>query len=234
MGVGELVFRYKSHLVKQGRKGLVAYDVDDTLVRTAEDLIGKLTRIFGEPDVGIEEIKSTFFSHGELVGWNGNKKDVLEWIQGEYQQPGGGHEDAEVIEGMREITLASYKADKCFGYITARGKQLEEETRKQMARLNFPEMNYVLKPLRVSEPGGIWKGRVMRVLFPHVSGIVENDARICRYLEENDYEGDAILFGFTQAEYEATKKPGARSTGRIHCAKTVADVGSKVQELFLS
>lgn len=83
-------------------------------------------------------------------------------------------------------------------YITARLETMRESTEQWLSEHSFPRKAMVMRSRDVDFSSHTqWKAAAIHHLHPKISGIIDNDTRVIRYLEQNNYPGELYLFGLS-------------------------------------
>jgi len=194
MNLGESVYRLKSHLQSEGIEGL-AVDLDDTSYHTSDAYHDLLSERFPSPEkLTRDQARKHFALTGKILYWGG----IPEAKAAAYSKV----DDPEFHSSIMPITDAIVRINEleqkrlmaC--YLTARTENLRWVTEVSLTQHNFPRLPLGMKSKDIDfENSAEWKAAALDYLFPHVNGIIDNDARVARALEEMEYSGRVFLIG---------------------------------------
>ncbi|MBI3985034.1 MAG: hypothetical protein HY344_03810 [Candidatus Levybacteria bacterium] len=214
------ISKLKEKLKKSDLHGL-ALDIDDTLSFTALYWVENLTKKFGNPDnLTASEIINKYkilqryphFKNAQAQAWMKKARSTSR-VQ----------EFLPLIENSNHIVNKINKIVPIVCYLTIRPERAIEGTRKWLEKHNFPKAPIITRPRYVHySKGSLWKVKVLKYLFPYVSGIVDDSYSLIANMP-NDYKGTVFLYYYHQ---DMAKKPN-----HIYC-KDWKDVLLKVKERF--
>jgi len=205
MDLGASVYGLKRKLELTGTSGL-AVDLDDTIFATAKKFHQTLSEQFPPPEeITAEKLRKNYALNGTVLYWE-NIPAAMELIStlvdcNEF------HQNIEklpyALEGMNRLVAA----DKIACYATARIKSLEDLTRTELNSASFPEKPLITRPNKIDfSCGSKWKAAILQYLYPHVNGIIEDNIRTVRILEESGYKGHIFLIGLNESDYQSSNE----------------------------
>ncbi len=182
----------KQKLKKEGRVGL-ALDVDDTLGHTNPHWVTHMGEKFGKPKNMDDLMKIVRYHNLESVPhWDtpAGFKHMTRLMNAHWFQFS--------IPLIKDAHLSVHKINKLVpivAYITARPDTIYKVTKKWLATHGFPDAPIVLRPdqqasLRLKNE---WKADVLEELYPHVSGIIDDNPGIAEHLGAQ-YKGTFYLY----------------------------------------
>ena len=205
MDLGEQVYRLKEQLAAEGRRGLIAFDIDDTLSHTSRAFYQKLDGLFPSPShVTFEATRKHYALTGKVLYWG----DILEAKEHAYSLVDSSefHSEMDAIEEAIPIMQKIHERNLLGCYHTARLETMQSMTRDWLDDRSFPQSPLITRPKHVSHSlQAQWKAEVIIYLFPEVAFLVDNDTRIARQLENNRYQGRVLIIGLNERDYTPTE-----------------------------
>lgn len=182
----------KIWLAKQDRPGL-ALDIDDTLCITGRYWYDKLIEVAGDPGVSFEEIVSRYKRFQHVPGWSEDPR-VKQWIDDAIHK--SRHDLFYVrIENSKERLDDIMRHVTVHAYFTMRPTTSLESTVGWLRLYGFPELPILARPTDISnEEMRVWKGKALGELYPHISGIIDDDPHVIQEVPPG-YQGTIFLFG---------------------------------------
>lgn len=102
---------------------------------------------------------------------------------------------------LQEGVLALLSTTPIVAYITVRPQSVIAGTRTWLLKHGFPDLPILAKPEAVNfTEGNPWKARSLGVLWPYVTGIVDDNPGVLKALPLN-YPGVMYLFGHTNSPH---------------------------------
>ncbi len=197
--LGKSVRRIKEDLQAQGT-GRLACDIDDTIAKTSDAYHDLLSRQFPPPEALTKDsLRKHYALTGRILHWG----DIPEANAFAYEFIDDPHFHAQMdpldgaIAGTQELWLQQRLA--C--YLTVRSEAMRSETECWFSRYDLPTLPLAMRDAAHSASNAQWKAAALEYLFPEVQGIIDNDARIARLLEEQGYRGKVFLLGLNEHEY---------------------------------
>lgn len=203
MDLGQHVYELKRKFQSEGIAGL-AVDIDDTLSQTSRKFHETLNEMFPAPaHVTVEAARKQYALTGKVLHWQ-EIPEALKYAKSFVDDPEF-HSYLEKIEeaeaGMQK--LHQRRLVRC--YHTARLELMRDITERWLQG-NFPDLPLIMRPEHINHAGQAqWKAEVIKYLYPEIQGIVDNDARIARILEQCGYEGKVFLVGTDEQSYQPNK-----------------------------
>ncbi len=199
MNLGESVYRTAAQLTE----GL-GIDIDDTCAQTSRGFYEHLSQHFPPPqDVTLEKVRIHFALNGKTMYWSEHPQASI--LSRQLVANANFHAELEPMPDAATSLqqLAERKLISC--YITARLKSMHHETEEWLKKHHFPERPIIMKDADIDfDNNNTWKAAVMHYLHPKVTGLIDNDARIARNLEQESYAGKVYLLGLTHEHYQPT------------------------------
>jgi len=199
MRLGQSVYRLKESLSIQNERRL-AVDIDDTLANTTAKYFDVLSQQFPPPeDLTPLDVKKQFGLDGQILYW-GKIPAAME-LAHSYVNDNGFHSDLAVVPGAVEALQTLHQSGELACYLTARVEPMRQITDFWLKGV-FPDLPLVLKDPSIDfSNGSAWKVAALEFLYPEINGLIDNDARTIRTLEENGYPGELYLIGLTSEDY---------------------------------
>ena len=199
MNLGPTLHLVKSHLEQTNTQGL-AIDIDDVLSQTTRSYHEVFEREFGPTQTTVEQARTHYAFHGGVLGWP--REQTIKRTQELMRDPDF-HYAIPLINRAQEAITHLHKKGKIACYHTARYETLTQATLQWLNNHNFPKYPLIIRP-DDDRNGTEWKAHAYHHLFPHVTGCIDNDARIAKRLEQLNYQGEYHLFGLTEQQYQPT------------------------------
>lgn len=170
----------------------IALDIDETLSWTLGHWVEEMQSLFGNPEnLSAKEIISKYRYSQNVPYWQ--TPSAKEWMESkrendEFQTLFAPMPQA--VEGARNLS----KIVPIVVYLTVRPKSVVNGTRKWLEKHGFPNAEIIARPKDIKhENGNEWKANKLVELFPKVSGIVDDNDAILKYLPV-DYKGHIFLY----------------------------------------
>lgn len=200
MNLGQSVYQIEQQL-KQSKPGL-GIDIDDTCAQTSKGFYDFLSHHYPPPEgTTLDEVRIHFALHGKTLYWSEHSQASI--MSRTLVANANFHAELEPIKDAAESLqqLAGRGIVSC--YITARLETMYDETKQWLKTHNFPEKPIIMKDKDIDfENNNTWKAAVMHYLHPKVTGLIDNDARIAKNLEQESYQGKVYLLGLTKEHYQ--------------------------------
>ena len=198
--------------LKQAPPGL-ALDIDDTLSQTWAYWGQEMLRCFGNPEnLTWEEIRAKYRRCENVPYWQ--TEEAQTWMA-ESRRGGAYYEQLERMHGSHENVYRIQEHLPIHLYLTARSIEMLDTTRTWLAKHGYPDVEVISRPLDVPyEDTYRWKSSVLTELYPHITGIVDDDANLPSHLPV-DYQGTVYIIG---------KETNERDDVRLHHCPTWEDV----------
>lgn len=182
----------------------LALDIDETLSATNVKWFERCAILFGNPD-GLTTMELITKYHLAQNNPSWQTEEAKEWMSKQRTAPEaqddlplvpGAFEGVKILHGCNNVRFVAY--------LTVRPENVAERTIHWLQQQGFPNLPVVLKPLDVPfEDGNKWKADALRALYPDVSGIVDDNPKVPKYVGSS-YMGKVYLFGrdATEPEYK--------------------------------
>lgn len=190
----DAVEKLKQDLIAKNIHGL-ALDIDETLSHTFETWAGEMLGLFGNPeDLDAKGIVAKYrisknvpyWQSPEAMAW---KKDKI--YDNEFQK------EIRVIQDALAVVPKIHEIIPIVAYITARPETILSGTQHWLRKHNFPQAPILTLPHPApAVSSDQWKAQALAQLYPHVSGIVDDNTAIIDYLP-SDYPGKIFLYKHT-------------------------------------
>jgi len=200
----------------------IALDIDDTLSQTLLYWIqGLQEKLGGLEDMSPTEIVKKFKHTRNVPEWN--TPEAMEYIT-ELCNADSLQEVIPVVEGAVDGVKRIHAIVPVVAYITARPNTVVHGTTKWLKKHGFPDAPLITRPPSVSIPDGMkWKARELVAHFPHIQGVIDNDAVLAEYLSDT-YPGHVFIFS-----HNALPKT---SSAKIHACPDWKSVVQQVKRVF--
>lgn len=197
MNLGESVYKTAAQLTE----GL-GIDIDDTCAQTSKGFYDILSQHFPPPESAtLDKVRIHFALHGKTMYWSEHPQASI--LSRALVADANFHAELEPIEEAAESLQQLAKRGMISCYITARPESMHHETQIWLKTHHFPNRPIIMKNKDIDfENNNTWKAAVMHYLHPKVTGLIDNDARIARNLEEESYLGKVYLLGLTKEHYQ--------------------------------
>jgi hypothetical protein len=172
-------------------KSGIALDIDDTLSQTLLYWIqGLQEKLGGLEDMSPAEIMKEIKHTRDVPEWN--TPEAMEYIT-ELCNEDSLQEVIPVVEGAIDGVQRINAIVPIVAYVTARPNTVINGTTKWLKRHGFPDAPLMTRPSSVSIPDGMkWKAEKLIASYPHIQGIIDNDAKLAEYLP-SEYQGHFFL-----------------------------------------
>ena len=169
----------------------IALDIDETLSNTMHYWIENMLELFGNPEgLSVEEMAKKYRYTWESPYWQSD--EALDWINGVLSDKGA-QLDFSVVTDAKDFVWKINDVVPVVAYITARPECVADVTRDWLVKHGFPDVPVICKPEATYGVGGNkWKAGVLKSLYPRVKGIVDDNVKLCKYLD--DYDGYVFLY----------------------------------------
>jgi hypothetical protein len=179
----------KSELQKSSRRGL-ALDIDETLSYTNRHWMQTALDRLPFPEGCVRE--ELLMSNAPLeTYW---PEDVLLERLGDLLHSNEFNSGISIIENANHAVNEINGIVPILAYITARPVSVAESTQQWLARHGFPEAPLIMMPVEEDHiKRNRWKANVLRLLYPEILGIVDDNPGLSVELSEN-YEGMVFVY----------------------------------------
>lgn len=195
------VSELKSHLQRSGVHG-IALDIDETLSATNIAWFERLVALYGNPDgLPVPELIAKYHLAQNNPAWQ--SEAAQSWMQTQRDAPEA-QDGLPLIDGAVEGVAALAALLPIAAYLTVRPSNVSTNTIAWLTENGFPAAPVVSKPVDIAfTEGNQWKARSLHELWPHVTGIVDDNPKL-HIFAGKDYPGKLYLFGraHTEPEYE--------------------------------
>lgn len=179
-------------LKSDGKSGL-ALDIDDTLSYTDHHWIEQLQRHFSNPEnLTRDEIISRYKLIEHVPYWKSRQATNM---MKQFMHSNKFQKTIPLIENSNRIIRKIHHVVPIVAYITARPASVWSGTKHWLQKHRFPEAPILFRPLN-SRHGQRhpWKANVLNLLFPYVSGIIDDSPDLADELKSLRYQGNIFLF----------------------------------------
>ena len=189
------VASFKEYLETSGGGGGLVLDIDETLAATNVAWFERCIQLFGNPDnLPVPQLIDKYHLAQNNPAWQ--TKAAKEWMQRQRDDPAaqdGLPQIPGAVEGVR--VLYRERPEIFVGYLTVRPERVNANTLRWLQENGFPPLPLVAKPDDVPfETGNQWKAQALKTLYPHVTGIVDDNPKVPTYAGR-DYQGKIFLYG---------------------------------------
>jgi len=170
----------------------LAVDIDETLSWTVGHWIKLMQEKFGNPEnLTANEIAEKYRYVQNIPYWKSEEAYNLihelvhsDEVQGELP----------LIENSNLYLNKINRIIPIAAYITVRPESIILSTQKWLEKNNFPKAPIICRPMTVQhQDGSKWKAGVLQKLYPKVVGIIDDNAKLLEFLDEN-YQGIVFLY----------------------------------------
>lgn len=170
----------------------IALDIDETLSLTLGHWVKEMQCLFGNPEnLTIEQMVSKYRYAQNVPYWQ--TPSALVWMESKR------HNDdfqtlfepiPQAISGARNLN----KIIPVVAYVTVRPTSVINGTTKWLETHGFPSAQIIARPIDIKhENGNEWKANKLVEMYPKVSGIVDDNDALLKFLPE-DYPGHIFLY----------------------------------------
>nr|AIA18301.1 Unknown Function [uncultured bacterium] len=191
MYIDETITQFKKELQKNGKIGLLL-DIDETLSWTLGHWVVVMQEKFGNPEnLSVKELIKKYRYTEHVPYWQ--TPEAKEWMQ-QAILDNDLQEALPIIENANHIANKVHKIIPIVGYLTLRPTAVLDGTRQWLKKHGFPDEPLLLRPDNIPHGDGYeWKAHVLVHLYPEVTGIVDDNARMLQYLPD-EYKGTIYLY----------------------------------------
>lgn len=197
--------------IASGTHGL-ALDIDDTLSATTELWMEAALERFGNPEqLDSREMTERYLSLGDVPYWD--MKEMRPWMD-ELCVSHQMQLDYQCIPLAKE--RVPHLTEHFSVYVTMRPRCVLTATRTWLNTHGFPEMPIIARPdnLTNAERHG-WKAQTLERLYPHITGIVDDDPDVVHALSPN-YKGTIYLFGKRRHDSDHVRVVRCETWDHVH------------------
>ena len=182
----------KSLKSKLANRPGIAVDIDETISWTIGWWVERMQKLFGNPEnLSVHQIIEKYNYTQNVPYWR--TKEALDWMEAR-RQDNEVQKELPLIEGAISGLEAINKAVGIAAYITVRPKNVEEGTKYWLDIHNFPKAETVFRPDKIEhKDGNKWKAKVLEYLYPEVTGIIDDNPELIKYLDDS-YKGHIYLY----------------------------------------
>lgn len=178
----------------QHKPGL-ALDIDETLSWTLGYWIKEMQERFGNPEnLSLHDLIAKYRYTQNVPYWQ--TKEAEEWME---KMRGSNNFQTEfepmpsAIQSVQELN----NIVPVIKYLTVRPETVLNGTKIWLKKHGFPEAEVIARPTNVPHAeGNKWKAIKLVELYPHVQGIVDDNAGLLQFLPA-DYKGHVFLYTHT-------------------------------------
>lgn len=173
------------------KKGL-AVDIDGTLSFTFWYWLRKMQAKFHKTEkLSVEDLIEKYRHIQNESCWQNIK--ALNWIKEKINT----NKLQSFLPIIKQSSLYLNKIDKITpinAYITIRPEKLRPGTERWLKKHNFPLAPLICRPNNINSSNGLsWKSKILKILYPKVVGIIDDNAKLLKYLNPN-YQGRVFLY----------------------------------------
>lgn len=181
------------------RRG-IAVDIDETLSWTVGHLVEEMQKRFGNPEgLSVEDLIEKYRYTWNVPYWQDD--EVSEWVA-KTTLSDDFFEGTSLMAGADEYLNMIDEEVPVVCYVTARSEMVSEGTKNWLRKHGFPDAPVICRPKDLDRKrSDEWKANVMSKLHPNVVGIIDDNAGILKYLDE-EYKGKVFLF--THKEHDSS------------------------------
>ncbi len=182
----------------------IAIDIDDTLADTRQYYFEKLYKQFGTVDgLSLRDLIEKYTFTENVPAWK--TPEVLLWIQ-EDSTSNQTQQDMPVMAGALDAVTKINTILPVRMYITSRPSVVVEGTKRWLAHHGFPDAEIVTRPYsEVKIHGNSWKADILKVQYPSVSGIIDDNPEIIEALGP-EYQGRVYIFSKSSQHLDENQK----------------------------
>lgn len=170
----------------------LALDIDETLSWTIGRWFADMQKIFGNPEnLSVHDMIAKYrysqnvpyYQTKEANAWMDEKRESNEFQTSMGLMPGA-------KSGVAEL----HKIIPIVAYITIRPEKVFEGTHRWLRQNGFPDAEIIARPNHIPHSdGNEWKAGRLLELYPHIQGIVDDNAGLLKFLPSS-YKGHLFLF----------------------------------------
>lgn len=170
----------------------LAVDIDETLAWTIGYWIEEMQKQFGNPEnLTIKEMIEKYRYTQNIPYWQ--ETEMLEWVDMKINS-NEAQENIPLIEGSIAYINRINQIIPIVAYITARPERVIKGTKSWLEKHKFPLAPVICRPNEVSHvKGNEWKAEVLKKLYPQVIGIIDDNAKLLQFLD-NNYQGKVFMY----------------------------------------
>lgn len=191
MKMPKSILEFREKLEKDSRQGL-ALDIDETLSWTVGYWMEEMSKRFGNPEnLSVKELVKKYRYTQHVPHWQTDEGKA--WIE-EARHLDSLQENLPLIENADKIVQKVDAIVPILVYVTTRPDSVVNGTKKWLQKHNFPLAEVIARPLDIPvADGNSWKTQVLRYLYPEIIGIIDDNAELVSFLEDN-YLGKIYLY----------------------------------------
>lgn len=206
MDLTDKVTKLKDDLKTQGRKGL-ALDIDETLSDTNTHWVEHMFQFHVPENMTKEDVIGKYKFVEKVPEWQ--TQEAYELIQ-KMLHSNEFNENIPLIHGADRTVKEINKLIPIVAYITARPETVVDGTKKWLKKHGFPEAELVTRTGDINmdsfnKKKNEWKAGVLKILYPEIIGIVDDNSLLANELEKVNYEGTLYLYGSQSVAFEHKK-----------------------------
>ena len=203
----------------------IVLDIDETLAATNVAWFERCVQLFGNPEKDLDVPKLIQKYHLAQYNPAWQSQDAQDWMHEQRTAPEA-QDNLPLIPGAVEGVNALLRLNNnknhhndndssddtrpttndvvvnIVGYLTVRPASVHVNTMKWLKGNGFPDRPVVSKPdSSAFEVGTRWKAQALHTLFPFVSGIVDDNPKVAKFVGSH-YQGKVYLFGKGREDIE--------------------------------
>lgn len=173
----------------------LAVDIDETLSWTIGHWVAQLQTNFGNPEnLSVKEIIEKYRYTQHVPYWQ--SAEALQWIDDKIHS----NEEQKNLPLIEDADIYLNKINLLIpitAYITVRPESVMSGTKDWLKKHKLPEAPIICRPNDVGHgSGNQWKAGVLKKIYPQVIGIIDDNAKLVKFLEP-DYKGVVFLYDHT-------------------------------------
>jgi hypothetical protein len=199
----------------------LAIDIDETLSFTLKYWFTNMVELFGDPEqLGVLGLIKKYRYAINVPYWQ--TPTAKQWMTNQVYSNEVqtkldviGEADKYVKELIKIMPIAVY--------LTVRPEEVLPGTKSWLKAHNFPTAPILARPNHIQhQDGNIWKAEVLNELFPEISGIVDDNYEVLKYLPDA-YQGNFFLYSMKNYVHPPHK---------VICCPTWPDVITAVKNTY--
>ena len=196
--------KFKRELVENNIHGL-ALDIDETLADSNTHWFKTLCDFKQPKGQTFESIIKKYIFAEEIVEWQ--TTEAFEVMQG-LMNSEEFNEGIPLIEDSNHVVNKLNQTFPILAYITARPSTVAEATKRWLTKHDFPVAELITRSNDIKTSASDlsdrnkWKAEILVELYPHITGIIDDNVVLAHKLQDLNYKGTLYLYGTDTKEFD--------------------------------
>jgi len=167
----------------------IALDIDETLSATFRNWVERLLEEHNDEGLTTEEMMAKYRYFRDVPYWQNGPalNKAIEMMEEDKFQ-----ENIPLLDNSNHMVEQINKVIPIAAYITARPEKVVPGTIKWLIKHGFPKAAIFSRPKERTD-GHRWKGEVLKYMYPHILGIIDDDPKLPANMPKN-YKGTVFVY----------------------------------------